>query len=347
MPAKLYQDRMDTVSAHFSRGVARSATRKCRIMMAEETNNNKGVFTLSAAIDVLEARGIIMMQPMGMILNADERLAPLVLTDIKPSISENDRNCVDVILEYHHIIDGANQVIARDGAPLNGLLWGKGRTSIVEKATNFFYPFGDRTKPKVMLEVGHQFGVNDNRMAAVNHDPRFPRAQIQGGEISIPFPQMTYRWEAVVYTLFPARLANSLIARTNISPWMGMPALTWLITEVSWEVNDPSRIGVNPGPTYKMGFEFQYNSDTYDPLITFKDQETGNAPAAAVKADTADQFGVVRYQQILTLVNPEEPIGLGGLGEFANYPAGYWNVPALQRIDFDATFQAMFEVAGP
>ncbi len=337
----LFIDRMEALNIVSERGVIRSCQRKCRIQLSREPVNdhlNDDHNALILARRFLIEQGFVEMQPMGNILNEDEELAPLVLIRTEFAIVENDKYTVDATLHYNHIIDGANQYIGINGPP-SGLLWGKGRTSIVEKSTNFFYPEGDRTKPRVLLEVGHQFEITDTRAVAINHDPFHPRFVRQGGEISVPFPQGNYKCEAIVSVPFPHRLARALIASINLVEWMGEDPFTWLISEVTFEVCDPARpVGGFLKPTYKMGFEFQFNSDTWNPTITFKDQETGNPPAKVVKATEPDEFGVVRLQ--LLPFNP----GGGQIG-FDKVPAGYWQVPALKRIDFKQTFSALFEAS--
>jgi len=341
--ADLFVDRLETTNATFERGVARSCTRKCRVGLTTEVTGQEGYLSLTIARTFLRTKGFVEMEPMGEspdILDATsgQEFAPLILVKMDLAMAD-DKYWVDATLHYAHIADGANQAFVPQVGPTNELIWGKGRTSIVEKTTNFFYPFGDRTKPKTMLEVGHQFAVTDQRMSAVPHDPNYPRYVRQGGEISIPFPQSNYKFEAIVETRYPAALAESLIAKINDRVWMGMPQHTWLITEVTYEVNNPARVQNVTLPTYKMGFEFQYNSDTWNPTIAFKDQETGNTPASAVIGTVADGDGVFRYQLL-----PKFVPGVGFIGMFP-VPAGYWQVPALGRINFDAEFHAIFEAS--
>lgn len=345
---EIYIDHLSDLKCTEVRGVIRSLTRKARVLLRGDlTADLRGPNVLAAVLGYLDDVGLSAMSTLGNVTDANSPYHALVLVNRSPQIAENDQNCVDVVLTYEHLIEGHNQTAI---GPPTGLLFGKGKTSIVEKQTNFFYPRGDKTKPKIQLEVGHQFPITDKRAATITDDPRYPRYRIQGGQINIPYPQSNYRFDGIVATAFPALLANRLIAKINDRPWMGMPKHTWLCSEVTWEINDPGiALFARPviKPNYKFGFEFQYNSDTWNPTVAFHDQETGTLPAKVVVAteqgvNAAGQpDGIVRYMLLPRLI---PGIGLIGLDKV---PAGVWQVPALQEKDFDAAFGALFEGGNP
>jgi hypothetical protein len=336
MAAGIHIDRIDNLSSEEERGVMRSLTRKVRVVFDSLPDDIRNYNILSAALDHVSAEGMTPMSTLGNIGDSTKPFSPLVLVKRSTALVENTQNCVDVTLLYAHIIDGHNQYGI---SPPSGVLFAKGKTSIVDKTTNQFYPFGDRTKPPVLLEVGHQFPIGDPRAPSISADPRYPRFMLQGGEISTPFPQSNLNLEGIVKTLYPVALANSIIARINKFKWQGMEIGTWICSEVRYEINDPS-IDTPDKPNYKMGFEFQYNVDTWDATIVFNDERSGKPVSGVVKATIADSNGVLRYQPIPKFV-------AGIFVGFDNQPAGMWKVPSLERLDFNNFFNAVFDGGVP
>lgn len=336
MAVSIHVDRIDNLSADEERGVFRSLTRKVRLVFDALPTDIRNYNILSAALDYLDTLGMTPMSTLGNIGNSNKPFSPLVLVKRSPALAENTQNCVDVTLLYTHIMDGHNQF---GRSPTSGVLYAKGKTSIVDKTTNQFYPFGDRTKPPVLLEVGHQFPIGDPRAPSISPDPRYPRFMLQGGEISIPFPQSNISLETIVKTSTPVALAETIIAKINKYAWQGMKPYTWICSEVRYEVNDPS-IEAPDKPNYKMGFEFQYNVDTWNPTIVFHDERSGKPVSGVVKATIIDSNGVLRYQPIPKFV-------AGIFFGFDNQPAGMYNVPALEPIDFNSFFNAVFDGGAP
>lgn len=156
---------------------------------------------------------------------------------------------------------------------------------------------------------------------------------IQGGEISLPFPQANFQLVGIIFTANPWNIADEVIACVNSDPWLNKPPITWICSEVQWEM-------INPGPldgqvegvrAYRFMFEFQYNLDTWDPTVAFIDQRTGKPPANLEAAFLQDINGVTSLS-----------LNLAG-GPTFTQPAGYWTVPALRRVDFNAKFASVFE----
>jgi hypothetical protein len=345
-------DKVENLSCHEALGVIRSLTRKVRVQFDKsEITLVRDYNVLSEALKVLDLQGVVAGQKLGDFRNRDERFAPLILTNRDPSIVDNDPCWVDVICRYDHMIDGPNQTLRN---PTYGVLFGKGKTSIVEKSTNFYYPFGirdpsDLDKGKQQIVVSHTYPSHETGIAASPHDPDYPRNIVQSGEINIPYPQSTYSVEGIFPTNNPAALSYAIVASINVNRWQGQPPLTWICSECRWEVNDPSnRQGLGAGiartPTYRMGFEFQYNSDTWDPAVVFIDQRTSRPPAGVLIAtdvaglDVPAKFGGPGPERVRRMaVHPNGK----------QVPAGLWKVPALRRIDFDAFFGAIFEGINP
>lgn len=338
--AELYIDRITQLAADEDRGVMRSLTRVARIVFRGENAGDRNPDTLGMALDLLDAQGMGSMHTFPADLDpkaVQNRYGALVCTKRSPAIAENDPQCVDVTLKYEHLLDGHNQLLIPTPS---GIAYGKGRTSIVEKSTNFFYPFGivDEAK-KTQIVVAHRFPDWDKRIVAIPYDPNFPRTIIQGGEVSIPFPQSNFHVVGLCRTRNPVLMARSIVATINIDRWMEEDPTKWICSECQWELNDPIDAG-DIQPQYKVAFEFQFNFDGWDPTIAFHDNDTGRPPAnivAASRADTdLDDNGVARYQV-------DNSLPLGDPGRL--FPAGIWQVPALRRIDFDTFFSALFDGA--
>lgn len=357
-----YIDHVSNLACKEKHGAIRSLTRKVRINFVQsDITSAKGYDALSVALDVLDDAGITPMSTLAYPLDETERWGSLCLVDRDPSVIDGDPKWVDVILEYQHLVDGPNQTIDIDGNP-TGLMFGKGKASIVDKTTNFFYPFGDHTLPKTQILVAHQFPTWEVGIVASPFDPAFPRTVFQGGDISIPFPQQNYSFSAIVSTGVPSVIASELVASINELPWLGQDSLKWICSEVQWQLNaptgDPSEDGNLRSPNYQMSFEFQYNVDGWDPVVAFLDHRTGRPPNNIEFADTNTSFALPPGDPD----NPNPPINVMNMysGPDEIYftdegvimygvnpipgprPAGLWQVPALVRVDFDDYFALMF-----
>ena len=254
----------------------------------------------------------------------------LVLIERSTQMGERDKSCVDVTLKYEHILDGPNQELNR---PASGLLFGKGRASITQKTTNFYYPYGQVNLGRVQILVAHTFPADYQGVAALTLDPTLPRTVIQGGEISIPFPQSNFQMQGVITTDNPVAVADQFIAKINSLTWMGKPPLTWICSEVQYDIIDIE------GFVYRFAFEFQYNQDTWDATVIFNDQFLGRPPANVLPGTVVNPDSDSPETKATPPIRSytENPIS------FNFQPAGYWNVPALGRQDFASLFAALFE----
>lgn len=337
---ELFIDHLSNLTCREERGVIRALTRKARVKFTPvEIALYRNQNVLNLALDFLTAQGLSAMSVLGVGKNPmqdmGQRFASLVLTKRTPSLAENDPCYVDVMLEYEHIMDGHNQTI-KDPPLFWSTIYGKGKTSIREKSTNFFYPEGDRTNfERTQIVVAHQYPTTETGIPASAYSKEFPRVVFQGGEIKIPFPESTYSIAGIVFTKKPAKVAKRVVACINKIEWQGNPPFTWICSECQWEVNNPAFSGTVDS-TYKMSFEFQHNEDGWNPDVVFLDQRFGGPPASVVEARDNDDQGVMRLTNI--------PVATaGGNVEFKQIPAGLWKVPALRRLDFDAYFGVLFD----
>lgn len=340
---QIHLDHLSALSGKMERGAIRSVTRTARLIFSaeeldDENEDIRSPEILSAALDALEEEGFVF----GSLLNeANTRWSHLVLVGMEPKLAMSDsQNCVDVTLSYQHVLDGANQfATSADSDSItvpSGRIWGKYRTGIVEKTTNFFYPNGDRSNPdaKTLIVVSYTVPTWDIRVGGIPHDPNHPRTIYQGGEITIPFPNANYRFELVVSCIDPVKLANTIRNRINTLPWLGYDSYTWICSNV--EIEMLARDGGIIGPDrslYKFAFEFQHNNDGWKPTVVFNDQQSGKPPAGVdeQKATIIDDNGVLRLR-----ADPYPQFSLGN--PLNNIPAAIWQVPALRELNFDAYF---------
>lgn len=323
---KVTAERFEDLSCTERLGVITSLTRKQRIVFEAGDNPPKNFNILKAALNVVPqpltpppTATIDSEIQLAAIMDQGEPFGQLVLVSRDARIAENEKWCVDVTLHYEHIMAGPNQSVQD---PQSGIIFGKGKTSVVDKTTNFFWPNNDRSKPREVIQVSHTFPDWEQGIIGQPFDKQYPRTIFQGGEISIPFPQSNFGFSGWWDNLLnPVETSFKFVGKTNKNPWMGGKALTWLCSEMAWEAIEPSK------HRYKVNFEFQYNIDTWHPTVVFLDSRTGRPPAD-VEPASVDINGVMRLR-----VHPFVPVTV---------PAGMWQVPAVEPVDFKTLFGAFF-----
>jgi hypothetical protein len=338
MPPTAYIDHVSNLSLVERNGAIRSLTRKARVGF-HQGDWPQDFSVLNAALAVCPAPMSTLDTP---------GYAGLVLVERNPSLLDNDPGWVDVILKYEHLLDGPNQGLFRQTAQ-PPVFFGRGRVSIAEKTTNFFYPYGDTTKQRVQILVAHTFPNSDIDIVGPFLDQvKWPRTVFQGGEVTVPFPQANYHIVGYLNTASPWLVADNFIAHINEFEWLSKPPLTWICSEVQFEMMDPDPTvpiaedtTVQTEPLYKFEFEFQYNVDTWAPTVVFNDQRTGRPPAGVLP-------GIIP--------GPDDEIGfaagvdnfnLNPVNQFPQ-PAGYWTVPVVKLLDFQSEFETFFDMAvGP
>jgi hypothetical protein len=344
---QVHIDRIQALTCEEDRGAIRSLSRlvlvefdRLYIDAANARNQNVQMLALDACTNADLGPGHT-ISDLG---EAGKRFSNLVC--VKRSCTMADDPCfVRVTLKYDHIADGPNQNIAFNGEdqlPANRVLVGKGKTSIVDKSTNFYYPNGDRNFERTLIQVAHHYGNREWPAGIVSAKDTI-RTVIQGGEITIPFPQSNFSVTGLVATDEPHILAKSICPSINSEIWQGDPVFTWLCTEASWELNDGDpgpNIVVPSLPIYRFKFEFQYNEDGWDPTVVFLDQRTGRPPhdvvwaseIAAIPSDPPATFATV-LSKMTNLLDKDDPGSSNP--DLLLVPAGIWKVPALRRVDFN------------
>lgn len=255
----------------------------------------------------------------------------LVLTNMTPKIGASN-NIVDVEINYEHVMDGYNQIIRN---PPSRRLYVKGRSSIVDKSTNFFRKDGNPLAPQVQLTVAHTYPEKDRDITATPFDPNLPRTVVQTGEINVPFPAQGFTIQGILFTNDVLEDGKNLIAHINEETLLKQPAKYWICSEFAWEMH----CGFNTQwfdnrPGYKVSMEFQYNYDTWEPLVVFHDKRFGDPPANMQEARENGPEGVLRMTRNFYNLSAQQP-------------AGYWKVPYLPTCNFTNFFgNPRFEVVG-
>jgi hypothetical protein len=222
-----------------------------------------------------------------------------------------------VHVRYDHILDGPNQNIFPAIGDI-GLLLVKGKSSIIQKPANAFYPNGNQDAGLQQIAVAHQYPLTDDLYKG--------RLLFQSGEIQTAWPQDNIKLEGTTITGDPFALKDLIHRKVNLNPWLGKPARTWLCTEVEFDCLDFVK------GLYRFGFEIQNDSDTWDPLVVFNDDRI-NLPPVQLEKPNADSF--YGPEQVRNLyANPAEG---------TVRPAAYWYVPYLPAIDYFGYFQSRFD----
>jgi hypothetical protein len=177
------------------------------------------------------------------------------------------------------------------------------------------------------ITVAHTFPLTDpviNGQVYTN----LPNTIVQIGEINIAYPQQNFQFQGLIQVSNPWTIVNALIRTINATTWFDQPPGTWICSEVKFEIYDTN--GPLTGPLYKFEFEFQNDSDGWNPTVVFKDQRTGRPPANVQPAIATDANGILNQAY-----NPLKPNQL--------QPAGYWQVPSLRSVDYNVYFTSFFE----
>jgi len=240
-------DRVDFVEAQEIHGVIVRLVRRARVIEIPDTSYT-ALFTALAAAGVPAA---------------DSTLAGasnLTLTERNPSIVEGDPGTVDVDLIYTKF-DNKGQSL--DAPPL-GLMTGSVRVSVQQLSRN-------TDIDGLAVSVEHTWP---------NDDPDHPgEIDVQGGEFQAQVPQRTFTVEGFKITNKPWIIANAIIGRVNSGTFSGEPKHEWMCVAANWRIAD-NDVASN---RYFMSFEFQHNSDTWNPSVIFIDPRTGKPPVDLIQ----------------------------------------------------------------
>lgn len=330
--AQMFIDRIDNLSLVERNGAIRSLTRKALVVIDGLDVLPQDFQVLNATMAFLDSE---LITPMSAV-PADTGYSGLRLIERNPTLL-NDPRFVEVILKYEHILDGPNQQLVN---PPSGLLFGKGRCSITQRSTNFYYPHGDRSKDRIQILVAHTY--TDPRMGIIGQylGPDLPNTIKQGGEINVPVPVANFQMQGLIAIVNPWAVGQRFIARINKESWLNKPAKTWICSEVQWDILDP-RVGsvgidkIQIEPLYRFGFEFQHDPDGWDPTVVFIDQRTGRPPFDIDKEP--GEFPDPDFPEADIFSYRANPI-TDNL-----QPAGFWTVPYNALVNFNELFGAFFE----
>lgn len=176
-----------------------------------------------------------------------------------------DKDKAEVELTYGQFNDRGQRLFYDSGVVAARTVAGKMQTSVVQKRTNLYRPGGTGDEELITLE--HTYPVDDPDYAE--------QTVTQTGEVDVYLPQRTFTVEGIKQTSAPWNIAERLVGAVNRGVWLGMPAHTWMCTEVTWEY---MREGV-----FLMAFTFQHDSDTWNPTAVFIDDRTNRPPEGLVE----------------------------------------------------------------
>lgn len=320
MAADVYIDRVDTLSCTERLGVVRQLVRKVRV-------KNIAAFDYTILTKALDAAGV---PRFGDVLDdTHHELNMLVLVERTVALVEEDTETVDVTCTYEHLLDGAHQNVKK---PLSGILYGKSSSSVQQKTTNFYREAG--IGPVKPIIVGHTYPKDDPEFG--NKDPKATTGKYlqQGGEVNVMFPQETYKFEGYINTSTPWLIRKKILNHINSEPWLDAGVYEWMCTAVEYELlqNTEQEELIDTVSVYKFSFEFQHNTDTWNPTAVFIDPNTNKPPS-------------------MLEPGPQPPGGLPALDNKSfsmrailnnQYP-GYMYVRYHKERDFNKFFGALIE----
>jgi hypothetical protein len=314
-------DQVSILDLQEDRGVIKSMTRKMRVyfdLTVESIPNDPTVL-----VTALNAAGV----PLPFSLLSISGCESLVLVKRDVGLVDQDIGTVDVLCKYEHILDGANQVL--DAEPNSGVagstgtIYGKGKCSITQKPTNFYYPNGisSNTIPNPAYDPSTEIGALQPETITVSlpqtrilvahtysnpllSGSKIGTTEIRGGEVQLPFPQANYQMEGIFNNIVdPWEMAGDLIGTINEETWASKPPTQWLCSEVSFELLSIAQ------HTYRYKFEWQHNPDGWNPTVIFIDDRTQRPPADVEEATTTLPI-------TQAMLNAGFPNGVGGSNVF-------------------------------
>lgn len=249
MTAKVHLDRIDVAEADELFGVIVHMVRRARVIGVD--NDDYQLLLVALQTEGVPLQGSKL--PGAPNLVCTQRKAKLV-----------DDRVVDIDLVYEHAFNEGQSI----DAPAFGFLLGECQATINQSTSN---------KDKDGNTVFTEFTFPDD-------DPDFGagsdrHTQQQGGEFPFFQPQFTLKYRGIKSVLFPALITQAIMGKINLNAWAGGEAGTWMCTGSTWK---PHNIGSIPNQ-FLFSFEFQYNSDGWNPTIIFKDERTGAPPPGLIE----------------------------------------------------------------
>lgn len=119
--------------------------------------------------------------------------------------------------------------------------------------------------------------------------------QYQGGDVQYQIPMMVFRFSRREPSdAYVGDRARNFVGTLNNEPVFGDPVRTWLCTRIDGVSDDG-------GITYNVTYEFQYNPETWDPVIVFTNPETGKPVANPVWGESIRRVRVYRLADFFEL----------------------------------------------
>lgn len=112
----------------------------------------------------------------------------------------------------------------------------------------------------------------------------------QGADVELSIPQHVLS-ETRKERSTPANTSRAFTGKVNQFAIWGGAARTWLCTRIDGTTNDG-------GLTYEVTYEFQFNDQTWDATVVFRDPETGrpvDAPVAREGIKTVQVYQVANF----------------------------------------------------
>ena len=188
----------------------------------------------------------------------DDRLGPGSFDDLKVvgrTVAMLSKQMAEVIVSYS--IKSAGQDLSDT---TGSIISGKMTASVAQKKTNLYKPEGRGEDQFITLE--HTYDEEDPDYGG--------KVVSQTGEIDVMIPQRSYTIDGFKNTTRPWNLAKNMVGCINSSTYLGQGIHTWMCTECSWEYVERGR--------FLMGFTFQHNPDTWNPVAMFIDDRTDKPP---------------------------------------------------------------------
>jgi len=134
-------------------------------------------------------------------------------------------------------------------------------------------------------------------------DPDFPsETKQQAAEIGVLVPMETIVIKGRVEVRFPPLYARLIKGALNTDVWAGMPAQTWMVTDIVYEEDLTNASGV---PTHwRYTLEFSNNPHGWQPRVYFIDARSGTpvaSPVIGVGTKLVEWYPLVNYNELFPL----------------------------------------------
>lgn len=204
----------------------------------------------------------------------------LICVERSPRMVDKGTCHVELLYENAFNIDQIEDSI---DTPYFGSLGGEVRCNVQQKTSNLDIN-GDQ------VTVTHTYP---------DDDPNHPGETLtQGGEFQYYDAQRSFRIHGIKVTNTPWLIANYIVGCVNSIEFSGETYRTWLCVACNWKPQ-----GYHAGnQAYYMGFEFQFDADTWDPTVVFIDDVTGKPPADLVPDEgivTVEKLPSCDFEQVI------------------------------------------------